>query len=327
MAEQLANNASTTLNGAINNSVTSVVVTDGSKFPSTGNFRILVGTELMLVTARSSNTLTVTRGIESTTAASHADLDIVDHVYTKGSLDQILADYSQIGGYASRPSSPRKGTIYTATDIDARWFYNGSSWDMIWPTIVPNARQIDFSSWTALNITTAVFTNKNGIIDISGIPVNTNNVTGYVKSLPTAPYTLNLIISPNRYTSQAASIYFGRRESSTGKMKLVYTQATSSGVTGLENWNSATSFNAAAATAYLMNAQRYCFVKLEDDNTNWKYYISSDGKNYTQLWSETRNSFMTTAADQVFIGAFQSSTYAQVGNVSPNRALYAYWEA
>lgn len=84
--EQYANNAATTLNGAINNSVTSVVVTDASSFPASGNFRIEVDTEIMLVTAKASNTLTVTRGVEGTTAASHLDLAATTHVLTAASL-------------------------------------------------------------------------------------------------------------------------------------------------------------------------------------------------------------------------------------------------
>jgi hypothetical protein len=92
LREQLKNDAATTLNGAINNSVTSVVVTDGSVFPSVGNFRILVESEIMLCTARSSNTLTVLRGQEGTTAASHGDGLGVLHTLTAGSHTRIIQD-------------------------------------------------------------------------------------------------------------------------------------------------------------------------------------------------------------------------------------------
>lgn len=94
--ELLVNNATTTLNGGINNSVTSVVVTSGAVFPATGNFRILVDTELMLVTARSSDTLTVTRGIEGTAAASHSDLAAVSAVLTAAGFRQYLSDHGLI---------------------------------------------------------------------------------------------------------------------------------------------------------------------------------------------------------------------------------------
>ena len=76
--ERIVNNIATTLNGAINDSVTSVTVTDGSSYPSEGDYRILVDTEVMQVTARSSNVLTVVRGVDGTTAASHADASNVN---------------------------------------------------------------------------------------------------------------------------------------------------------------------------------------------------------------------------------------------------------
>ena len=87
--EKFANNIATTLNGGINDSTTTAVITSATGFPASGNFRILIDDEILLVTARSSATLTVTRGAESTTAASHADLAPVTMVLTKAGLESI----------------------------------------------------------------------------------------------------------------------------------------------------------------------------------------------------------------------------------------------
>lgn len=108
--ELFANNGSTTLNGAINNSVTSIVVTDGSVFPAS-NFRIIIGSELLFCSSRSTNTLTVIRGIESTTAASHADLDPVKHVLTAGGLDGLFDNILAAAGMV-----PRDASLSTADD-------------------------------------------------------------------------------------------------------------------------------------------------------------------------------------------------------------------
>jgi len=64
----------TTLNGAINNSVTTVALTNSTQFPAAGT--ILIGTELITYTANNSTTGTLTgctRGTSSTTAAIHTD--------------------------------------------------------------------------------------------------------------------------------------------------------------------------------------------------------------------------------------------------------------
>ena len=64
----------TTLNGAINDSTTTIVLTDASQFPSSGTNFIKIGTEEISYTGVSTNTLTgVTRGVRNTTAASHSD--------------------------------------------------------------------------------------------------------------------------------------------------------------------------------------------------------------------------------------------------------------
>lgn len=93
MAEQLANNASSTLNGGITNVATSLTVVNGTLYPATGNFRIRIDSELILVGARSGNTLSsLTRGIEGTTGAAHNSGSDVPQVVTVGGLLQYLAE-------------------------------------------------------------------------------------------------------------------------------------------------------------------------------------------------------------------------------------------
>ncbi len=67
------NNANSKLAAAITASATSLSVLsgEGARFPSTFPFHITIDNEILQVTGRSSDTLTVTRAQESTTAASH----------------------------------------------------------------------------------------------------------------------------------------------------------------------------------------------------------------------------------------------------------------
>ncbi len=62
----------TSLSGNIDATTTSITVADASMIPSAVGFTIQIGTENMVVTSKSANTLTVTRGANGTTAASHA---------------------------------------------------------------------------------------------------------------------------------------------------------------------------------------------------------------------------------------------------------------
>lgn len=87
MAEYFTNLAASTLNGGITDVAVSLAVAAGGSFPASGDFRIRIDTELILVGSRSGDTLSsLTRGIESTVAAAHADGAAVTHLMTAGTL-------------------------------------------------------------------------------------------------------------------------------------------------------------------------------------------------------------------------------------------------
>ena len=94
--EVFANNAATTLNGNITSGATTLVVTSASGFPTTGNFRIIVDSEIMLVTAVSGTTFTITRAQEGTSAAAHTSGVGVAHVLTVASLMNIISQYTDL---------------------------------------------------------------------------------------------------------------------------------------------------------------------------------------------------------------------------------------
>ena len=82
--------ASTTLNGSINNSVTSIVLTSATSFPTSGT--ILIDSEKITYTGKSTNTLTgCVRGALSTTAASHTNTTAVTEFITTTNLFETHA--------------------------------------------------------------------------------------------------------------------------------------------------------------------------------------------------------------------------------------------
>lgn len=90
VTELFANNASTTLAVDINAGATTFTVASSTGFPTptagTSQFRVICGTELMVVTAVTGTTWTVTRGAESTVAAGHVTGSAVTAIITAGSL-------------------------------------------------------------------------------------------------------------------------------------------------------------------------------------------------------------------------------------------------
>jgi hypothetical protein len=103
--EQFSNNASTTLSGAITNTATSITVASAMGFPGTAQYRILIDSEILLVTAGAGTTSwTVTRGLEGTTAAAHSSGAVVTHILTAASLKSV-------------PDYPRKDLLTTKGDV------------------------------------------------------------------------------------------------------------------------------------------------------------------------------------------------------------------
>ena len=94
-----ANNASTTLNGAISNSATTIVLSDATDFPSPGAGEIAYITleegstrEIVSYTTKTTNTLTgVTRAQDGTSASAFSDGIVVELRATNSSFTDVLA--------------------------------------------------------------------------------------------------------------------------------------------------------------------------------------------------------------------------------------------
>jgi len=117
MTEQFANNASTPLNGNHNNSTTTLLVTNGTPFSQSGTFRILVESEIMLVTAISGNTMTVVRGQEGTSAVSHLSGVTVTQIITAAGVQQLKLD-TQVLAWTNMSWSSTKTGNYSVQASD-----------------------------------------------------------------------------------------------------------------------------------------------------------------------------------------------------------------
>jgi len=156
---QVKNNAGSVLASSISISDTSLTVAtgDGAKFPTPGNgFHISIDDEILKCTARSGDTLTVSRAQEGTTAAAHSagaavelritaqiisELqntfnNILDDTYggadgetTKAPTSNAFYDFAHNSG-SSFPTSPITGQLFlhSVTGRNILYEYNGSTW-------------------------------------------------------------------------------------------------------------------------------------------------------------------------------------------------------
>jgi hypothetical protein len=281
MSEKLKNRSRSTLSASIDNTQTSISVADGSQFPSSGRFRIRIDDELLVVTARSGNTLTVERGAEGTTAASHLVGATVSHVLTYEGLRSYLRNniyYVNSGRPSLSEMTDTSGNLLSKTDFTAVNQGSRTYDDQLGGLIITQPSHGASDNWFLLT-RSAPSTPYSVIAATRGIAVNTNST---------------------------AALYWGIgfRESGTGKFtQTILGISTNNGGLRLlnQNWNSPTSFSATNLTSSLLINSDIQWLKIRDDGTNLIFYLGNDGLNWIEIYSVGRTNFMTGGPNQVFV--------------------------
>jgi len=281
LREQFANDATTTLASSANTSTTSLALTDGSAFPSVGNFRIKADSEIMLATARSSNTLTVVRAQEGTSAASHSGGATVSQILTAGALLRLGTDNNPLFNYA-----------------------------LPFRLVDDSGAAIVASDFTQVNISThATVTDQNGTIALRDLARNTNGDSGenlrlLYRTAPSPSYSYAAAFQCLQLrdpTGGLANWGFGFRDGS-GKVEVIAFQISNGGAPNLVRvfrFDDATTFDSTVTTFDHGNIfTGPVWFKIEDDNTNLNYYIG-DGAEWVKLYSTSRTAFFSSGPTQV----------------------------
>ena len=268
--ERFVNNASTTLDGAINNSVTSITVTDGSVFPSEGDYRLIIGTEVVLVTARATNVLTVVRGVDGTAAASHSDLDDISALVTAGALSQYIDDFTA-GASDRNPSRLLDINNVPLTTSDFSWVNQGTS------SVIDDA-------WGGITMKS---------------PETSGGFRIRVKTAPSTPYTItaNFQVGPGwNFGGTETILGVLLRESSTGKFVINFAETFN--FCRFSQWTNETTFSAHVGNDVDFDTTEI-WQQVTDNGTNITMGVSSDGINFFELHSESRTAFLAGGPNQI----------------------------
>lgn len=314
--EKFTNNGASLLDGAINNSVTSLVVDSGASFPAGPQFRIKIDDEIMLVTAVAGTTFTVTRGVDSTSAASHLDNAPVTHIYTAGALNQSIADVIQRGAYASLPAVEKAGRQYMCTDFPVTFYDDGSNWHPYYSGYPATTPSDSGFSWV---------NQGSAVIDTSGYGlflscVSNGGYTSYrmrVKSHSSPrKYTVGFVPGFVDDTNAGNGLVF--RESGTGKFVTFncWCENNNDFRVYIEKWNSATSFNGNIKNWKFNNPGNVIWFQFEDNGTNIYWRTSRNGIDFVEATNASRTNFMSGGPDQIGFFVDPSSQYAQTRIVS-----------
>jgi hypothetical protein len=170
--EQYANNAQSSLTAAVAAGDTTLTVGNASAFPASGNFRVIIDAEILLVTAVAGNTFTVTRGAEGTTAAAHAVGAYVTHVLTAAALSNCPramtaggdVEYLAASGAVARRAIGSAGQVLTVVSGLPAWQNAAASADMLaalvnTPNLITNAdANLTSATWNVVKATTGAHT-------------------------------------------------------------------------------------------------------------------------------------------------------------------------
>lgn len=282
MREQFANNASSTLDGAIDDSQTTITVDDGSSFPDSGNFRLICESEYMLCTARSGNTLTVVRGIEGSTAAAHISGTTLSHILTLGGLRKLTTD----------------NVSWADSDRPA---FGG----------------LHSSQFTLVNGTGATITDANGYISVSKPSHGGESNTLLVRPAPSPPYKVDIAfqhcgLDSEPYAGLAAY------DSVTGRIVLCamcFHSPTNHVGVAVWRYNSPTSFSGTYVNRTRVAIPQPYWQRVEHDGDNLTFSISPDGINYIPIRVEEVGAFITPDSVGFAVANLGSSIYPHVATL------------
>lgn len=159
------------------------------------------------------------------------------------------------------------------------------------------------SGWSWVNQGTGAVTDVgDGRTVLTSSSAGGNNLILRVRTAPATPY--QLVVRCSALTDSSTGNGYGIcfRESGTGEISTMYYKGSDTGIITVEDWNSATSFNAqlATRTGYLTGPLPL-WMRIADNGTNLIYSASTSGfdASFEQIHSVGRTAFMAGGPDQI----------------------------
>lgn len=293
--EKWENGGSTTMNdaGGISAGDLSVTVTSATSFPSEGDFRIKIDSEIITVTHVSTNTFTIERGADGTTAASHSDGATVTHVVTEDSIDRAFQDNYGADYTDGFPYNRILAEGVTKTASDFTWIASPGTW-------------------------TCTDADDGGLVMTTGVSEALNNVRGKYLTAPGTPWFcaayIHLGNGMANYDGVGAGTSGGLllRESDTGKL---YTLGIRSDSAWMWRMTNTTTFSA-DVDSFVDNNREEMWLRIGDDGVDVFGEMSLNGHDWEVCFNQARAGFMTSAGpDQ--IGFFMNN-----GNADADAEVY-----
>ncbi len=273
--ERIANDAESTLAASINTSATAVVLINGSSFPTEGDFRVVIDNEIMLVTARSGNTLTVVRGIENTVATNHSMDAPVINLLTKAVLEALIRESVDTFAFSRPP--------YRIQDTNGNLL-----------------TKADFTEITTTNAT--ISDNADGSITVQFLaPDATVRLVRLERNAPSTPYIITAAVRMTGVsaTAQDGPVFGIHFRETVNDETLVIRHRPFDALgsrLGVDKYI-AEAFDSSLITLLRSepSPSATVWLQIEDDGTNIYFRLSTDGVNFLEFHNELRGASFTGA--------------------------------
>ena len=326
MTELFSNLGQTTINqvggiGATDATVT-VAALNGTNsfnsFPSSGNFRVILGndasSEIALCTAVDpvNRILTIVRGQEGSAAKAWSNGTNVTLSLTAQAVNQMRADLFSVGPYLSRPlRGLPTGSYFQPVDGHGPWIWDPTSGQ--WRPQINGILGFQpplAATFTTVNTSTGTLTDDRGALSWTSVQDSAPTFRGFMipitQGIPS--FVEAAVVIQNGGTQTAGDVVLGvaMRESGTTKaLQFNLTlQHNSTMVFVQEQFSNNTTRTSATATETPADLNGPIFIRLRSDFTTIYADFSRDRVIWKNLFNFTLASIFTTAPDQLGISGY-----------------------
>lgn len=309
---------------------TTIVVEDGTTYPKTGNFRVIIETEILIVTAvapisgaYAPATWTVTRGAEGTTAATHTAGTRIDAIVTAGALDRFkdCVSTSVISDYNAN-LTPRIGDFFIPSNsFYTMVVYTQNGWRFLMNGRIMNPPSFDntFIGTASPDFTESVDTSLKTLIMYNPTPAYSIHMRYRVA--PDPPYTCTAAFIPHYFFAGFVNCGLGWMDE-TFKAHITGIGIASSPTRIFRSyyWNNLSTYS---GNVTYVDAPAMCYhgpvvwMQLTDDGVNRAWKVSSNGLTWSQVGTVSRTTFLTP----YYIGIQHSDDTA-----NPHGMTVLHWE-
>jgi hypothetical protein len=240
-------------------------------------------------------------------------------VYGVVSSGSVMPAALLTGPWASRPSALVNGRLYLPSDGFTLGRDNGASWDTFGPMEAFTPPSDTGFGWRNQGSSTLTI-DKDRLLLNAAAAGNAVNMVARVIAAPATPYTITAYLVPVPISKlfNGYGLIFRQNGAGTGTGRIVTMWWAGGNFAGstqptlrIEKWSSETAVSASYAE-FLCQIPPSWF-RIQDTGVNTVFFISTDGQNWTQLFSVSRTDYMLQGPDQV--GFFGHSMNAATPNL------------